>query len=226
MIGFGGGQLEQLRQCPGADRRQASPEQAQEGRAGALPELRFDHAAAPATLARSEKSRTCSKSHGRLDPPWRSPDGPPCTGACWSDAARCGASISRRWLPPQRQHSLRAPKSCLMRGLITGGDEKTRGTAGERSPGSATTRAAWNSRALRTRAPTRLSGTPPYTYAAWLPGRLRGAVCPRLSASGCGSSSSEPSCTAVLSALLRGDGLANGRELLLELAQLARAWLG
>ena len=94
MAGFGGGQLEHLRQW-GTDRRQASPEQAQEGRAGALPELRFDHAAAPATLARSEKSRTCSKSHGKLDPPWRSPDGPPCTGARWSDAARCGASISR-----------------------------------------------------------------------------------------------------------------------------------
>ena len=122
MTGFGGGQLEQLRQCLGADRRQASPEQAQEGRAGALPELRFDHAAAPATLARSEKSRTCSKSHGKLDPPWRSPDGPPCTGACWSDAARCGASISRAVAAAQRPGTrLRAPKSCLMRGLDYGG---------------------------------------------------------------------------------------------------------
>ena len=118
MIGFGGGQLEQLRQSLGADRRQASPEQAQEGRAGALPELRFDHAAAPATLARSEKSRTCSKSHGKLAPPWRSPDGPPCTGERWSDAARCGASISRRWLPPQRQHSRFAHRKAALCGVL------------------------------------------------------------------------------------------------------------
>ena len=151
MIGFGGGQLEQLRQCPGAGRRQASPEQAHEGRAGALPELRFDHAAAPATLARSEKSRTCSKSHGKLDPPWRSPDGPPCTGACWSDAARCGASISRAVAAASAPAPLRAAKSCLMRGsrLNRGGGENTE-NAPERSPGSATTRAAKNSRDLRT----------------------------------------------------------------------------
>ena len=174
MIGFGGGQLEQLRQSLGADCRQATPEQAREGRAGALPELRFDHAAAPATLARSEKSRTCSKSHGKLDPPWRSPDGPPCTGACWSDAARCGASISRRWLPPQRQAlALRAPKSCLMRGLDYGG----------RKHGELPLRAQVEPQlALRSihailepRAPTRLSGTPPYTLAT-LPGHLPQAL--------------------------------------------------
>ena len=128
MIGFGGGQLEQLRQCLGADRRQASPEQAQEGRAGALPELRFDHAAAPATLARSEKSRTCSKSHGKLDPPWRSPDGPPCTGARWSDAARCGASISRAVAAASApRHSLRGTEKLPYAGSRLRG-EKTRGT--------------------------------------------------------------------------------------------------
>ena len=52
-------------------------------------------------MARSEKSRTCSKSHGKLDPPWRSPDDAPCsTGTSgWSDAVRCGASIVRRKMP-------------------------------------------------------------------------------------------------------------------------------
>ena len=121
MIGFGGGQLEQLRQFLGADRRQASPEQAQEGRVGALPELRFDHAAAPATLARSEKSRTCSKSHGKLDPPWRSPDGPPCTGACWSDAARCGASISKAVARSHRHARFAHRKAALCGFSITRG---------------------------------------------------------------------------------------------------------
>ena len=173
-IGFGGGQLEQLRQRPGADRHQASPEQAQEGRAGALPELRFDHAAAPATLARSEKSRTCSKSHGKLDPPcpWRPPDAPPCTGACWSDAARCGASISRRWLALRAQHSPRRNK------LPYAGFEFTRG----RKHGELTASVAVGQVApqlalrrihaiLEPRAPTRPSGTPPYTLAT-LPGCL------------------------------------------------------
>ena len=167
MIGLGGGQLEQLRQCPGADCRQASPEQAQEGRAGALPELRFDHAAAPATLARSEKSRTCSKSHGRLDPPWRSPDGPPCTGACWSDAARCGASISRR--PPQRPgtrfaHTEKLPYAgSRLRG------EETRDELADASVGQVAPQLALPSihAILEPRAPTRLSGTPPYTLAVW-----------------------------------------------------------